>query len=265
MLPCLNKAGAGVMARQAMGGVGVCVRRAVCVVIGALAMQVRADEPQYEVWRGDVDGQFSFSKSEYTSRQVTLDANVSYLLPGREFEGEMTFERAYIKEEGNRASLDKDKYDANVKLRQYFEESPYYAYVSPRVRHNRFGYYQSAQALRTGLGRKFGGDGDWVVNLELGSGYRVARVEGGENVSEVLYTATLKTSWAISETLSLRFNGVQEQSRRETFRTMSLALRNKITRSIGLKYEVVYQRSYPFDALEKDGELSADFGISYSF
>lgn len=224
-----------------------------------------AEEPKYHVWHGDVDGQFRFSKSEYTSREVMLAANASYLMPGRELESDLVFERAYIKQDDDRNSIDKDKYDANVKFRQYFEETPYYAYVSPRLRHNRFGYYQSAQALRAGLGRKFGDDSNWVVNIELGSGYRVAHIEGGENISEVLYTTTLKASWAISDTLSVRFNGVQEQSRRETFRTMSLGLRNKITRSIGLKYEVVYQRSYPFDAFDKDGELTADVGVSYSF
>lgn len=225
-----------------------------------------ADEPpKYHVWHGDVDGQFSYSKSEYSSRQLTLAADVSYLMPTRELDGELMFERAYVKEADSKASVDKDKYDASLKLKQFFDETPYYAYVSPRVRHNRFGYYQSAQAMRAGLGRKFGGDGVWVVNLELGSGYRVAHTEGGENVSEVLYTTTLKASWAVTETFSIRFNGVQEQSRRETFRTMSLGLRNKITNSIGLKYEVVYRRSYPFDAYDKDGELSADVGISYSF
>ncbi|MBI5927144.1 MAG: DUF481 domain-containing protein [Aquabacterium sp.] len=162
--------------------------------------------------------------SEYTSRRLTLAVDVAHLLPQRELDGELRFDREYIKDADTPQSINRDRYDANIKFKQFFDSSPYDAYVSPRVRHNRFGYYQSAQALRAGVGRKFGGDGDWTVSAELGSGYRVAHAEDGDNVSEVLYTTSVKANWEVTDQLSLKFNGVQEQSRRETFRTMGLAL-----------------------------------------
>lgn len=224
-----------------------------------------AREPVNYVLSGDLDGQYSYSKSDYTSRRLSLAADLAYPMPNKELDGEARFDREYIKEEGNAPSLNRDRYDASVKYKHFYDDSPYYAFVSPRIRHNRFGYYQSAQALRFGGGRKFVGDSDWTVTLELGTGYRVAHAEDGENISEVLYTTSLKANWNINEQLSLKFNGTQEQSRRETFRTMSLALRNKLTNQIGLKYELLYRRSYPFDSLEKDGEVSAEFGVSYSF
>lgn len=224
-----------------------------------------ATAPAEDSFSGDVDGQYSYNKSEYTARRLTLAADVVYLLPQRELDGELRFDREYIKEEDSPQAINRDRYDANIKFKQFFDDSPYYAYVSPRVRHNRFGYYQSAQALRAGAGRKFGGDGHWTVSAELGSGYRVAHSEDGDNISEVLYTSSVKASWEITDQLSIKFNGVQEQSRRETFRTMGLALRNKLTNHIALKYEVLYRRSYPFDSKEKDGELSAEFGVGYSF
>lgn len=225
----------------------------------------QADEAADDALSGDVDGQYSYNKSEYTRRRLTLAVDVAYLMPQRELDGELRFDREYIKEADSPQSINRDRYDANIKFKQFFDGSPYYAYVSPRVRHNRFGYYHSAQALRGGVGRKFGGDGNWTVSTELGSGYRVAHAEDGDNVSEVLYTTSLKASWDVTEQLSLKFNGVQEQSRRETFRTMGLALRNKLTNHIALKYEVLYRRSFPFDSKEKDGELSAEFGVGYSF
>lgn len=224
-----------------------------------------ATEPALNVWTGDVDGLYQFSKSDYISRQLSLSADVAYPMNGKEFDGEARFDREYVKEQGSPSTVNKDMYDASVKYKEYLDDSPYYAYVSPRIRHNRNGFYHSAQAIRTGLGRKLGGDANWDLNLELGSGYRVAHTEQGENVSEVLYTATVKATWAISESVSIKFNGVQEQSRRETFRTMSLSVRDKLTSRFGLKYEVLYSRSYPFDAFEKDGELSAEFGVGYSF
>lgn len=215
--------------------------------------------------QGDVDGLYSYNKSEYTSRRLTLAADLAYAMPQRELDGELRFDREYIKEEGLTPEINRDRYDASVKFKQFFDSTPYYAYVSPRVRHNRFGYYQDAQALRAGLGRRFGEGRDWMLNLEMGSGYRVAHAEDGDNVSEFLYTATVKASWDVTSQLSLKFNGVQEQSRRETFRTMALALRNKLTQHIALKYELLYRRSYPFDSRQKDGELSAEFGVGYTF
>lgn len=239
------------------------------LLVGVLAMMAckaaQADAPIHNKLAGDIDGQYSYNKSEYTSRRLTLAADLAYPMPQRELDGELRFDREYIKEEGAPQAINRDRYDASVKFKQFFDDEPYYGYVSPRVRHNRFGYYQSAQALRVGGGRKFGSDGSWHASLELGTGYRVAHAEDGDNVSEVLYTTSLKASWDISEQLSLKFNGVQEQSRRETFRTMGLALRNKLTNHIGLKYELLYRRSFPFDSQEKDGELSAEFGVSYSF
>jgi putative salt-induced outer membrane protein YdiY len=237
---------------------------AVVLVCGPASTAYATEPPLYS-WSGDIDGLYEFSKSEYTSRRLTASVDVSYPMVGRALDGELRFDREYVKEQDNSTSIDKDKYDASLKYKEYLDDSSYYLYVSPRMRHNRNGFYHSAQAIRSGFGRKLGGEGHWVVNLELGSGYRVAHTDQGENVSEVLYTATVKTTWTISERISLKFNGVQEQSRRETFRTMSLALRDKLSNSFGLKYEVFYRRSYPFDAFEKDGELSAEIGISYSF
>lgn len=238
------------------------------VVVMLMPVVVAAETtatPSDASFSGDVDGQYSYNKSEYTSRRLTLAADVAYLMPQHELDGELRFDREYIKEADSPRSINRDRYDANIKLKQFFDDSPYYTYVSPRVRHNRFGYYQSAQALRAGVGRKFGGDDNWTVSAELGSGYRVAHSEEGDNISEVLYTSSVKASWEISDQLSIKFNGAQEQSRRETFRTMSLALRNKLTNLIALKYEVLYRRSYPFDSKVKDGELSAEFGVGYSF
>ncbi|HEX5357596.1 MAG TPA: DUF481 domain-containing protein [Aquabacterium sp.] len=240
-------------------------RRVWALTLVLLAGCAQAEEVLDDTFKGDVDGQYSYNKSEYVSRRLTLAADVAYLMPQRELDGELRFDREYIKEADSPQSINRDRYDANVKFKQFFDGSPYYAYVSPRVRHNRFGYYQSAQALRAGVGRKFGGDGSWTASAEMGSGYRVAHAEDGDNVSEVLYTTSVKANWDITDQLSIKFNGVQEQSRRETFRTMGLALRNKLTNHIALKYEVLYRRSFPFDSKEKDGELSAEFGVGYSF
>lgn len=248
-----------------MRGEGVWKRVMLPAATCAVSVWCQAAEPANHVLTGDLDGQYSYSKTDYTSRRLTLAADLAYPMPQKELDGDLRFDREYIKEEGNEPSLNRDRYDASLKFKQFFDDSPYYAYVSPRIRHNRFGYYQSAQALRVGGGRKFGGEGNWMVNLELGSGYRVAHSDDGENISEVLYTTALKATWDITDQLSLKFSGTQEQSRRETLRTMSLALRNKLTNHIGLKYEVLYRRSFPFDSLEKDGELSAEFGVSYAF
>ena len=214
---------------------------------------------------GEIDGHYSFNQSSYTTRELSLAADVAWPLAHSELDGEFRFDREFIKLEGTPVEVNTDKYDANLKYKYFLDDSPYYAYVSPRVRYNRFGYYQRAQSVRGGLGRKFGGEAPWEINLELGTGYREAHLSDDESISETLYTMTVKARWAVSDTLSIKLNWVNERSSREAYRTVTLGLRNKLTDKLGLKYEVLYRRAFPFDSVEKDGELLAEIGLSYSF
>lgn len=214
---------------------------------------------------GEIDGHYSFNQSSYTTRELSLAAEVVWPLTHSELDGEFRFDREFIKLEGTPVEVNTDKYDANLKYKYFLDDSPYYAYVSPRMRYNRFGYYQRAQSVRSGLGRKFGGEAPWEINVELGTGYREAHLANDESISETLYTMTVKARWAVSDTLSVKLNWVNERSSREAYRTVTLGLRNKLTDKLGLKYEVLYRRAFPFDSIEKDGELLAEVGLSYSF
>lgn len=216
-------------------------------------------------WSGEVDGHYSFSQSSYTTRELSLGADVVLPLNHSELDGEFRFDREFIKLEGTPVEVNTDKYDASLKYKYFLDDSPYYAYVSPRIRYNRFGYYQRAQSVRGGGGRKFGGEGPWELNLELGSGYREAHLSDGLAVSETLYTLTVKAHWTVSDSLSVKLNWVNERSNREAYRTVTLGLRNKLTDKLGLKYELLYRRAFPFDSVEKNGELLADVGLSYRF
>lgn len=214
---------------------------------------------------GEIDGHYSFNRSSYTTRELSLAAEVAWPLVHSELDGEFRFDREFIKLSGTPVEVNTDKYDANLKYKYFLNDSPYYAYVSPRLRYNRFGYYRRAQSVRSGLGRKFGGEAPWEIDLELGTGYREARLADDEPISETLYTMTVKARWAVSDTLSIKLNWVNERSRREAYRTVTLGLRNKLTDKLGLKYEVLYRRAFPFESIEKDGELLAAVGLSYSF
>ncbi|MGE5452325.1 MAG: DUF481 domain-containing protein [Acidobacteriota bacterium] len=214
---------------------------------------------------GEVDGHYSFNQASYTTRELSLAADVAWPVQHGELDGEFRFDREFIKLDGSPLEINTDKYDANIKYKYFLDDSPYYAYLSPRMRYNRFGYYQRAQSVRGGGGRKFGGSPQWEINLELGSGYREAHLSDDAAISETLYTMTVKARWAVSENLSLKFNWVNERSSREAYRTVTLGLRNKLTDKLGLKYEVLYRHTYPYDSLEKDGELQSEIGLSYSF
>ncbi len=78
-------------------------------------------------------------------------------------------------------------------------------------------------------------------------------------------TLTTKLNWTISDTVGVRISLVHEQNRRESYRTIQASIKNKITESFGLKYELSYKCDYPFDTTTNGGETVADVGLTYSF
>lgn len=221
-------------------------------------------EPPH-TWSGEVDGHYSLAKSTYTTRDISLSADFTRPMPGSELDGEFRFDREFIKLEGTPVEVNTDKYDTSVKYKRFIEESPYYAFVSPRTRYDRFGFYRRAQSIRAGGGRKFGGSEVWEVDAELGSGYREATVDEGFTVSEMLYAMSLKARWQATDSLSLKFNWGNEWSSRESYTTVTLGIRNKLTDKLGLKYEVVYRRAFPFESQDEGGELLTNVGLSFRF
>lgn len=215
---------------------------------------------------GEMDGHYSFNRTTYTTRSMSLSSDAALKLSQSELDGEFRYEREVIKVVGAAREVNTDKYDTNVKYKQFLLNSPYYGYISPRIRQNRFGFYQRAQSMRVGAGRRLGGDEVWEVSLELGSGYRFAHLLTGESISETLYLVTAKARWAINPNLSVKLNWISEGSDRESYQTISLGLRNKLSDKLGLKYEMLYRRAFTAsDTVQADGELLTEIGISYSF
>lgn len=229
----------------------------------ALALDVPSTSSRLS---GEIDGHYSFNQTTYTTRSMSLSSDAALKLTQSELDGEFRYEREVIKVAGAAREVNTDKYDANLKYKQFLQQSAYYGYVSPRVRQNRFGFYQRAQSLRVGAGRRLGGDEVWEVNLELGSGYRFAHLMTGESIAETLYLVSAKARWAINPNLSVKLNWISEGSDRESYQTISLGLRNKLSDKLGLKYEMLYRRAFTAsDTVQADGELLTEIGISYSF
>lgn len=226
-----------------------------------------ASQGSDQQWSGEVDGSFSFNRSTYTTRAMGVSVDVGRPMGAGKLDGELRYDRESIVVENSPAQVEKDRYDANIKYKHFWAETPYYSYVSPRVRGDRFGFYQRARALRLGGGRQFLGEADrWEVNLELGTGYREAHLSTNEEISETLYSFTAKARWVLNENLLVKLNWMAEASNREAYQTITLSLRNKLSDRLGLKYELLQRRSFTTqDAPRRDKEFQADIGLSYAF
>lgn len=215
---------------------------------------------------GEIDGHYAFNQTTYTTRSLSLSSDAAIKMVQSELDGEFRYEREVIKVSGAEREVNTDKFDSNLKYKQFLTDSAFYAYVSPRIRQNRFGFYQRAQGVRVGAGRRFGGDELWEVSLEVGSGYRWAHLSTNESISESLYLVSAKARWAINPNLSVKLNWISEGSDRESYQTISLGLRNKLSDRLGLKYEMLYRQAFTAsDTVQTDGELLTEIGISYSF
>ena len=177
----------------------------------------------------------------------------------------MEFDREYIQAPGQSSSISTDKIDAHVKRKLFATGKDYYAYLSPRFRHDRFGYFENSLALRVGAGRRFAFERGVLVSLDLGTGYREARKFNGDRVTESLMSASASLDWKITEMAHFKFLFTHEQGAIERYQTFELSLKNKLSSILGLKYRITYTRDYPFSSLGHAGEVVADIGLSYSF
>ncbi len=221
-----------------------------------------ADEVQ--PWKGDLGFSYSYNRTSYVSRKFSVETDVTHKTDHNETVSECLVDRRYVLISGTSSEVTSFKYDANVKWKHFYDDSLYYSYLSPRIRHNNTGYFTSAQAFRIGGGRKILLDKDlFEMNVELGVGYRYATLANQSRIQEGLFTLSDKFTWNITPELSLKFNLVHEQSIREKYRTTTIELINKFTRNLGVKYQIAQKRTYPFDSNEPGGEFLSSIGLDY--
>jgi len=97
---------------------------------------------------GEISLHASFSESTYTSKQFALDGSFLAKVPDGEAEGHIEVDREYVRAPGQSSSVSTDKIDSNIKRKFFLTAPDYYAYLSPRFRHDRYGYYENSLALR---------------------------------------------------------------------------------------------------------------------
>lgn len=209
---------------------------------------------------------FSNYQSDYLSRQLSFNGDIGYQAGRNEIGSDFLYNQKTIQLADATPTVLTDKYDANVKWKNYFDDTLYYAYLSPRFRHNQTGYYNYSQALRIGLGKKFLSDGDnFKLSLEAGCGYRTARLQSDEQISENLFTLAEKLSWKLNPALTIVLNIQHEQSAREKYQTAKLSLTNKLTEHFGVVFEYTNTKAYPFETTNHSTEQFTSMGLAYEF
>jgi putative salt-induced outer membrane protein YdiY len=231
--------------------------------LSTLAPRINTEEaPRIKV---ELGLRFSMQQSDYTSRQLSADGDIDYRWTLSEVSSEFRIDREYVQSGDTDAEIQSDEYDANIKWKRKWLDNPFYGYVSPRLRYNRFGYFRSSQAWSIGFGRRFEPLSGLSLSAEFGPGLRWARKQAGGHVFEALYSLAGKLDYELTDTLTAKLNIVDERSNRENYRTLALSLRNRLTERLWLKYEVNYRKAFPFDDAPSQGESSFDAGLSYRF
>ncbi|RZS47402.1 DUF481 domain-containing protein [Sphaerotilus mobilis] len=237
------------------------------VDLSSPAPEERHPEPLPEAPAIRLDAGFTFSTTSggSTTRRYAGDGEVEYRYTRTEIAGALRFNREYVRVAGGGSSVDGDEYDGNVAWRTWLSDNPFYGFISPRSRYNRYGYFRSSQSLRIGLGRRWEPQPGNSYTLEAGPGLRWARQQNGDNVTEGLYTLSAKVDLAVSESLGFKFSVVDERSTRENYRTLATSLRSRLTERVWIKLEYAFRRAFPFDAAPSSAETSLDAGLTYRF
>ncbi|MDP4299775.1 DUF481 domain-containing protein [Leptothrix discophora] len=214
-----------------------------------------------------VDAAFTFSNTSgaSTTRRYAGDGEVEYRYTRTEIAGALRFNREYVRVAGGGSSVNSDEYDTNVAWRTWLSDNPFYGFISPRSRYNRYGFFRSSQSLRVGVGRRWEPQAGQSFTLEAGPGVRWATQQDGNSVTEGLYTVSGKVDMAVSDNLGFKFSLVDERSTRENYRTLATSLRSRLTERVWLKLEYTYRRAFPFDSAPSNAESSIDAGLNYRF
>lgn len=175
-------------------------------------MQCAAAEMEHH-WSGDAGLNVSYYQSDYASRTLSASSDLVHKFNQHETVIEASVDNQYVTLPSSATDISRFRYDANIKWKYYYAETPYNSYLSPRIRHNDAGLFTAVQALRTGGGRKFlFDDNRFQMTLEAGIGYRYATMTDNSKVQEELVTFTIKCLWDISPSTAMKFNLTQEQS-----------------------------------------------------
>jgi putative salt-induced outer membrane protein len=214
-----------------------------------------------------LDAGFTFSTTggSSTTRRYAGDGEVEYRYTRTEIAGALRFNREYVRVANGGSSVNSDEYDGNIAWRTWLTDNPFYGFISPRSRYNRYGFFRSSQSLRIGLGRRWEPQAGNAYTIEAGPGVRWAHQQDGNAVSEGLYTVSGKVDMAVSDSLGFKFSLVDERSTRENYRTLATSLRSKLTDRVWLKLEYSYRRAFPFESAPSQAESSLDAGLTYRF
>ncbi|MEY8875975.1 MAG: DUF481 domain-containing protein [Leptothrix sp. (in: b-proteobacteria)] len=223
--------------------------------------------PEVPLVKFNLGMSFAFDRSSYATRRWASDGDVEYKYTHSEINGDYRIKREYVPLQDNAGnSLSRDEYDTHLQWKQWVDDNPYYGYLLPRVRYNRFGFYRSSQAFSAGVGRRFEpGSGDLKLTFEAGPGVRSAQPQAGGSLVEGMYTMAVKVDFAVSQQLAFKLNLIDERSTRENYRTLTASLRNRLTERLSLKYELAYRKAFPFDSAPSSAESSLNAGLVYRF
>lgn len=226
---------------------------------------VLEESPPPPTLSGELGASFSMSRTGSTSRRYAANGDLLWREPGTEVSTELRVDRELVRASDGSTTLDNDEFDISVKGRRFFDFSNWYVWLSPRLRYDRFAYYRSSQAMRTGLGHLLWLGNEASLYLEAGPGTRRVRQPDDSWTREGLFTLSARLEAELSPTMSVKFNAVNERSGKENYRTVTTSLRSRLTQRVWLKYEIAYRKALPFDAQESTSEITLDAGISYRF
>lgn len=222
-----------------------------------------AEDIEYP-WSGDASLDFSYYQSDFVSRSLSASTDLTRKTNQHETTFEGSLDNELVTLPNTPSGVSRLKYDMNIKWKFYWAQTPYYGYLSPRIRHNDSGFFTSVQGVRIGAGRRIlSDDNHFQMSLEAGVGHRYATMSDQTRIQEQLVTLSTKFLWDITHSIAAKFHLTHEQSALEKYRTTSLELKNKLSQEFALKFQITEKRTYPYDISVPNGELITSVGIDY--
>lgn len=216
------------------------------------------------VWSGETGFAAAYSRTGYVTKSVTMDGEFQYRAPTYRITGDWNAwkESALLKDAPEARS---HKYDMVFKYMRPILSSDNYLYFSPRFRGNSNGEYLRSSAIRIGGGREWRSGEGFSLFLEAGIGYRWVLVTGEGYINEKLKTISSKFRWAAGGGVVLKMAASHEESFREKYRTVETSIKQSLAKNFGVRYSLTYRRTFPFDSVDRNGELRTTLGFSYDY
>ncbi len=182
------------------------MRKSCCVLaltgLAVVSGSALAEEKETSAWKNEIELGFIRTTGNTETQTATLKADVTYEVEKWRHNARLEGFGTLTEDAAGNSAVSAERYELSVKSDYKFNEYDY-IFGLLELKKDRFGGFEYENTVSAGYGRKVIKQKDMELDLEIGPGIRLFKVDNGVSDEESLVRLAAKYWWQISENAKL--------------------------------------------------------------